>query len=88
MMLYDYIITLPPYYVYPVNLGIGIPMMASNYIPEGMRVVIQSENGVLGMVSSNSDHVYEYSLNVTHPQGPYPFEGDEDCDLINAGQSH
>ena len=52
MILYDYIITLPPYSVYSVNLGIGIPMMASNYIPEGMRVVIQSENGVLGMVSS------------------------------------
>lgn len=69
-----------------VNLGIGIPMLASNYIPEGMRVVIQSENGVLGMVCTLTHPLYEYFTQCI-PQGPYPFEGDEDCDLINAGQS-
>ena len=71
------------------NLGIGMPMLASNYIPEGINVTLQSENGVLGLVRGRGREEGGKSGDVcmfTLYRGPSPYEGEEDADLINAGE--
>ena len=66
-------------------------MLASNYIPKGMKVTLQSENGVLGLVRgrphTHASIVLLVTLYIFVLQGPFPFEGEEDPDLINAGKA-